>query len=94
MQLADDIFCSAFVREKMGQILTNQEKYIEQTSKQRKTMDNRPGAQDGYSCEEGQNVWPHGLIWGAISIPKMDCWQVWGGAFTPKSPFEVSKKQG
>ena len=21
----------------------------------------------------------------------MDCWQVWGGAFTPKSPFEVPK---
>ena len=40
MQLADDIFCSAFVREKMEQILTNREKYIEQTSKQRKTMDN------------------------------------------------------
>lgn len=39
MQLAD-IFCSAFVREKMGQILTNQEKYIEQTSQPRKTMDN------------------------------------------------------
>ena len=23
----------------------------------------------------------------------MDCWQVWGGAFTPKSPFEVPKKK-
>ena len=23
----------------------------------------------------------------------MDCWQVWGGAFTPKSPFEVQKNQ-
>ena len=22
----------------------------------------------------------------------MDCWQVWGGAFNPKSPFEVPKK--
>ena len=24
----------------------------------------------------------------------MDCWQVWGGAFTPKPPFEVGKKRG
>ena len=24
----------------------------------------------------------------------MDCWQVWGGAFTPKSPFEVGKNRG
>ena len=22
----------------------------------------------------------------------VDCWQGWGGAFTPKSPFEVPKK--
>ena len=26
--------------------------------------------------------------------PKMDCWQVWGGAFMPKKTFEVSKKTG
>ena len=29
-----------------------------------------------------------------MSIPKMECSQVWGGAFTPKSPFEVGKKTG
>ena len=28
-----------------------------------------------------------------MSIPKMDRWQVWGGVFTPKSPFEVSKNR-
>ena len=52
----------------------------------------RPGAQDVYSCEKGQKVWPRGLIWVAVNIPKMFCWQAWGGAFNPKSPFEVSKK--
>ena len=52
----------------------------------------RAGAQDVYSCEKGQKVWPRGLIWVAVSIPKMFCWQAWGGAFTPKSPFEVPKK--
>ena len=52
----------------------------------------RPGAQDVYSCEKGQKVWPRGLIWVAVNIPKMFCWQAWGGAFTPKSPFEVPKK--
>ena len=54
--------------------------------------DIRAGAQDVYSCEKGQKVWPRGLIWVAVSIPKMFCWQAWGGAFTPKSPFEVPKK--
>ena len=52
----------------------------------------RAGAQDVYSCEKGQKVWPRGLIWVAVSIPKMFCWQAWGGAFTPKSPFEVPQK--
>ena len=52
----------------------------------------RAGAQDVYSCEKGQKVWPRGLIWVAVSIPKMFCWQAWGEASPPKSPFEVPKK--
>ena len=28
----------------------------------------------------------------SVATPRLDCWQAWDGAFTPKSPFEVPKK--
>ena len=34
----------------------------------------------------------HVLIWVAINIQKIDCWQILCGGFTPKSLFEGNKE--